>query len=246
MASAELKKIQEVLAEVSTKQAQYEKLYLGLESKEQNTAGVTCVSGADLSAQGNHLQEISDMIATVSAAVESLQASVSKLDARVSNNERWLDSLEQYGRSNCLILHGSKRLEPAPSSYQAFEEGVISTLNTSLNLPVDVTSADIDICHSLPSAKNKNPIIIKFVKRTVRNVIFAHKKNLKQTNKDLGRKLSITESLTKRRLRLLEEARKVFLFNNVWTNNGNIYCKFAGHKHLVDDFNDINKIRFQM
>ena len=101
---------------------------------------------------------------------------------------------------------------------------------------------DIDICHALPSKKSKKPIIIKFVRRTIRNQVFARKKNLKSTDPNV--KLLITESLTKRRLRLVEEARKVFQFRNMWTPNGTVYCSFKKHKHVIDDFSDIEKIRF--
>ena len=76
MASAELQQIQQTLAEVSKKQKEYEQLYLGLTTKEQHTVPVTSVSGADLTALGNQLQEISELIATGSASVQSLQASV--------------------------------------------------------------------------------------------------------------------------------------------------------------------------
>ena len=67
-------------------------------------------------------------------------------------------------------------------------------------------------------------------------------KNLKSTDPKV--KLSITESLTKRRLRLVEEAKKVFQLRNVWTLNDTVYCSLKKHKHVIDDFSDIEKIRF--
>ena len=102
-----------------------------------------------------------------------------------------------------------------------------------------VSSSDIDICHTLPSKKGKNPIIIKFERRSMRNTIFHHKADLKSTS---GPKYSIIESLTKRRLKILEEARKVFEFKNVWSIKGDIYCNFARRKYRIDDIDDIDKI----
>jgi len=105
----------------------------------------------------------------------------------MSQAELDIDDLEQYSRSNCLILHGSKFLgtnSPHSSNQEPkqllesvskdCEKHVIDTSNSKLNLPTPITSSDIDICHPLRSATNKNPIIIKFVRRTVRNMVFYH------------------------------------------------------------------------
>lgn len=256
MASGDLANIWESLQKVMEKQSEYEKNYSEFRAAstavnlKSDTAEKFSIAG-DVSAQGSHLQEMSDLIGEIKAKLESLES-------RVNKNERAMDALEQYSRSNCLILHGSQL--PAPESNSdnqqpqqvgrglpvdtgKCEKHVLKTLNGNLNLPTPISSTDIDICHPLPSNKNKSPIIIKFVRRTVRNMVFFHKKDLKG-KLDGTHKLSITESLTKRRLRLLDAARDSFLFTNVWTMNGNVFCKFKGRKHYIDDFDDISKIRF--
>ena len=53
--------------------------------------------------QGKHLEEITNMISSVQVAVEQLAD-------RVYHNDRRMDDLEQYSRSNCLILHGCQNL----------------------------------------------------------------------------------------------------------------------------------------
>ena len=118
---------------------------------------------------------------------------------------------------------------------------MLNILNTKLDLPTSISDSDIDICHPLPSKTNKKPIIIKFVCRSIRNMVYSHKKNLKTSN---GRKLSITESLTKKRLKIVEEARKVFGFGNVWSMKGIVYCSFKGKKQAINKLSDISKIRF--
>ena len=128
----------------------------------------------------------------------------------MEKQEQDLDDLEQYGQSNCLILHGNN-LDHRISNRE-IEKYVISTLNSRLDLPFTISEKDINICHPLPSKSSKKPIIIKFVCRSVQNSIYATKKNLKKSE---GPKLSITESLTKRRLHILKEPRKVFDFKNV-------------------------------
>ena len=96
--------------------------------------------------------------------------------------------------------------------------------------PKALESNDIDIFHVLPSTKRKNPIIIKFVCRSIRNQIFASKSNLK-ADENNTEKLTITEALTKRCLRLVEEAKRVFGFENVGTFKGRVYCKFQGRRN---------------
>ena len=117
------------------------------------------------------------------------------------------------------------------------------TLNSRIKLSQPITNSDIDICHILPSRKAKNPILIRFERRTVGNLVFANKSQLKAV-KNSDPKLSLTESPTKRRFQLLAKSQEVFGFQNVWTLKGNIYCYFEGKRYYIDDFEDISKIRF--
>ena len=102
---------------------------------------------------------------------------------------------------------------------------------------------DIDISHRLPSANTKKPIIIKFARMTIRNNVLNFKSKLKS---DIGPKLSITETLTKRRLRLLENARQIFGYKNVWSSKGEIYCFFNNKKQHIINFDGIDRIRFNV
>ena len=69
-------------------------------------------------------------------------------------------------------------------------------------------------------------------------------KSLLKATKESDPKLAITESLTRRRSKLLEQSKKVFGFQNVWTHKGNIFCSFEGKRHRIDDFANIARIRF--
>ena len=149
-----------------------------------------------------------------------------------------LDEQKQYSRSNCLILHGNPIDNKISNS--EVEKHIVNTIKSRLELPSKICAADIDICHPLPSKKATRPIIIKFVRRLIRNMIFANKIKFK-LNK--GPKLSMTESLTKRRLKIVKESQKYFDFENVWTQKGNVYCSFKGKKHAIHHLSDIHKIR---
>ena len=194
-----------------------------------SASGVACSSC--ISGQSQQLQDLENAIARVDTIVEGLAKSV-----RETQNS--LDDLEQYGCRNCLIVHGCSD-QPVGGKYPVFESYVTNMLNSELDLEYQIRSTDIDICHVLPSRKGRPPpIIIKFVRRSVRNLVFYNKKKLKKSQE----KLSITESLTKRRLLLVMEAKKAFRFNNVWTNNGIVYCFYKEKRLVLKDFGDINKL----
>ena len=56
----------------------------------------------------------------------------------------------------------------------------------------------------------------------------------------------ITESLTKRRLQLLEKARFEFQQCPVWSWKGEIFVFHNNKKKVIDDFIDINKIKSEL
>ena len=106
-------------------------------------------------------------------------------------------------------------------------------LNSKLKLDFEIKTENIDICHILPSRrKDTHPIIIKFVRRSVRQAVYYYKKNLKSSS-DHPEKLAITESLTKRRFALLSEARVAYGFTNVWTLYGNVFSSYENKRFGV-------------
>ena len=80
-------------------------------------------------------------------------------------------------------------------------------------------NVDIDRSHQTGTIKNikqSRCIIIKFARYNIRNKVFKNKKKLRDTA------ISITESLTRKRMQMLTKARNEFLFKNVWTQEGKI------------------------
>ena len=62
-------------------------------------------------------------------------------------------------------------------------------------LKVLLLASDIEIAHLLPTkTTSHSPVIVKFLRRTQRNEVYAKKRALK------GKGMVITESLTRRRL----------------------------------------------
>ena len=80
-------------------------------------------------------------------------------------------------------------------------------------------NVDIDRSHQIGTIKNikqSRSIIIKFARYNIRNRVFKNKKKVRDTA------ISITESLTRKRMQMLTKARSEFLFKNVLTQEGKI------------------------
>jgi len=134
-------------------------------------------------------------IAILSQRIVELSIKFDQICNTVSKVELAVDDLEQYGRRNCLILHGlyPKNLPNPYSNYDGFVDELTRILNSYQNLGINRNQ--IDTAHPLPTAKNgKIPIILKFIRRSDRNMVFRNKKALVKSG------LALTESLTKRRL----------------------------------------------
>ena len=65
-----------------------------------------------------------------------------------------MDDLEQYGRSNCLILHVVK-FPKENAGYVTFENFVLDTPKPRTRFPQPIHNSDIDICYEMPSRKRK-------------------------------------------------------------------------------------------
>ena len=148
------------------------------------------------------------------AEIAALKNENDALKKSVEGMVHRVDCNQQYSRRNCLIVHG---LPDAPGV--SADDRVITFFRDSLDIEVDIR--DIDRSHPLPSTKKK-PVIVKFVRYNVRHSIFVNKKKLK------GSGVSITESLTARRLKVMNEAKEKYGFRNVWSMDGKILCKENG------------------
>ena len=223
-------RVLEELEKIKASQTRYEEQYL---NKNSGSAG-SSLSGT--------LTNQEEMLRGMRKSIENLENLVADMNKQIYNNKCSIHDLEQYGRRNCLILHGCQNIPTNQASYFEFEKFVINKLNNKLKLTCKITPLDIDTCHTLPSRnRDTKPIIIKFVRRSVRDMVFSLKKNLKASNGDTE-KLAISESLTKRRFSILSEAKKSFGFRNVWTWNGYIYCFFKQKRHAIYDLYDIDKL----
>ena len=99
-------------------------------------------------------------------ALLKLQQMIDSTMKRLSAVEGRQDDLEQYSRSNCLVIHGCENVPKSkPGKYLEIENFVCDILNEYLQLYYSLQANDLDIAHPLPSKKG-TPIIVKFICRT--------------------------------------------------------------------------------
>ena len=126
-----------------------------------------------------------------------------------------MDQQAQFSRRNCLLFHGIKEEKDEDT-----DSIIINTVKEDMD--IEILPNDLDRSHRIGNPKTKKketPIIVKFIRYSLRHDIFKNKKFLK------GKGASITESLTKDFMVKLNEARETYGFKNVWTSDGKIFFK---------------------
>ena len=158
--------------------------------------------------------------------LEELNVTVSKMNERIEELENKIDRQEQYSRWNCILIHGIAENKEENTDQQA-----IDFIND--NLDIKVNEIDIDRSHRIgrydKTKKKARPIIVKFARYNVTGRVFHEKQKLKGTGK------TITESLTTKRMGQLNDARKKYGFNNVWSYDRKILYKINNEVKVYYD-----------
>ena len=125
-----------------------------------------------------------------------------------------IDSLEQYSRRNCVLLHGVPETADEVTDTLATE-----TINN--NLEMNIKAKDLDRTHRIGRKREDKirPIIIKFARYNKRKQVFKNKKKFK------GTAFMMTESLTEKRMKQLNSGKDRFGKENVLSGDGEILIK---------------------
>ena len=160
--------------------SRYESEYAGTSSRSNAStncsgpaAGAAVPAAAVFADNNDQASELKEM----RLAFNNLKKMVDRLRTSVEEQEQKLDDLEQYGRSNCLIVHKCENV-PKQGEYLENEKYICNILNQNLKLNPSLQVNDIDVAHPLPS-RNSNicPVIVKFIRRSQKNYIYSQKKN---------------------------------------------------------------------
>ena len=124
-----------------------------------------------------------------------------KLSCQVSKVLEELDDIQQYSRRNSLIVYGLKE-----DKDESTDDLVLNLFNEKLGVAVDISMKGRS--HKLGPVRGENnlkplPIIVKFRSYRMRKAVFTTKRKLKDSG------ISVTESLPKQRMKLLNEVQKV-------------------------------------
>ncbi|XP_067020714.1 uncharacterized protein [Acropora muricata] len=144
--------------------------------------------------------------------------------------QKSLNDLEQYTRRDCLEIRGI----PLPEESQAEDTNEI-VLQLSQKMGIPLERNDISVSHRIRSSRTSvDPaIIVKFVRREVRERLYRARKRLKSiTTADFGfsvdKKIFINESLTPRNKELFKVClrfKKDNSYKFLWTNAGKIFLR---------------------
>ena len=118
-----------------------------------------------------------------------------------------------------MLLHGVEENKKENSDS-------LVTENIKKYTGIELSDFDIDRSHRLgkPKPNKPRPIIVKFTGYNIRSKIFPSKKTFKDSN------ISLTESLTQKRVDILNEDRNKHGFKNVWSADGKILYVGDGDK----------------
>jgi hypothetical protein len=172
---------------------------------------------------------------------DNITAENISLKKTIDEQGRRIDDLDSYSRCQNLIIRGlpenstaERATEGADAndrtsirdSHQAVEKTVVSFCRDSLG--IDVSQTDIAIAHRLKSGPKDvtRPVIVRFVNRGIRNLVYHARKQLKGQST----RVFISEHLTKFASDLFFDARKLQRekkINSTWTQSGQVYVKFT-------------------
>ena len=153
---------------------------------------------------------------------------------------------EGYSRLNSVLWH---KLENIPQREEGENAGlaafkfcqwIVDQINALFEGKLGnfkLSLENIDTAHVLKTKSGKNDVVIvKFVRRIVRNLYWYNKKEL------AGSDVSITEHLTEYNLNLLKAAKSVIDRKNVWTNQCTVFVKIGNQKHSIHTKADLIKL----
>ncbi|XP_070531550.1 uncharacterized protein [Ptychodera flava] len=211
-------KLEDIQAALRTLTVKMDKV-LGMEDKLQDLQkSVTYVS--------NSFDEFNKQLQILTGENKDLKEQLTKTTIE-------LNDLQQYTRRNNLEISG------IPQQDNENTDDIVVKVAAAAG--VRISSDDIDISHRLPRRTRRNsqdqhqpaPIIVKFVRRTIRNKIYSSKKLLKdKTARHIGAatnyRIFINENLTPTNKQLFyqtNQLRTAKQWKFIWTNNGKIYTR---------------------
>ncbi|KAL4001585.1 KRAB domain-containing zinc finger protein [Sarotherodon galilaeus] len=186
--------------------------------------------------------------------VKQLRLQNAEKDRRIMDLERRVDELEQYTRTNDVVISGIKikpRLyaravagnvgEPSDEETRSVEQQVASFLQSK---GIEMDLEHVEACHPLPRRSDRPPaVIMRFVNRKNKVAL------LKQGRKLKGTDVFINEHLTRKNADIARKARQLKKngkIQHTWVTNCKIFIKLNGTPEeakvlIVRNMEDLDK-----
>ena len=150
-----------------------------------------------------------------------LKENLKKIATKANDNE-------QYSRRNNIRIFGLQEDKSKSTS-----ESVVNFLKHELD--VDISHSEIDKAHPIGKSQDGKPppLIVKFSNHRSKEKVLSRRRSLK------GKRIFITEDLTKQNYQLLQAAKKHSSVSSCWSHNGKILAKCENPPrtiHITDLF----------
>ena len=180
------------------------------------------------------------------ASISVLEDRVSYLDNTLHNIASDLNNTEVWLKEWNLLIHGLLDIPARPTNIEErnvyefhFIEYVCAKLNELIGhkLYRMLHPTDFERAHILfQGAKATKPVVVvRFVRRVVRNNVFFNRKWLK------GSKIAITDHLSKLNRDLFREAKDLFGPENTWTTFGIVKVRVQGRTEYIRSYADLER-----
>lgn len=180
-------------------------------------------------------ESLSFDVGSANEKIEELKLSQIDLADQYGKLQDNFDNLDQYGRRNCLLIHGVPEKQG-----EIIDDEALNIFNNKLQ--VNMKAEDLDRSHRLgrnrQTSTRPRPIIVKFARYNKRMEVFRVKKKLKASG------ISISESLTTKRYDLYTAAQTHPSIKSSWTLDGRIICLLTDNKKVVVQTNkDLQRLQ---
>ena len=198
----------------------------------------------DLSSK--QIQNIQHDATLAHSSITVLEDRLCALDYNLQNLAYSLNNSEQHSKGWNILIRGLKNLpvKNTTTPFDEFEFEFINFICNELNkhlgdhLNSHLQSQDIERAHLLyQRSKTATPVVIvRFVRRVVRNNVFFKRRFLKGTN------ISISDHLTRQNKEIFDEARAVFSAANTWTSLSKVFVNFGGQRYEMKSLTDVQNL----
>ena len=193
---------------------------------------------------------VQSVTAAVAAAMKELMKELQKPLENLRHTEsvsnqgtalEGIDRLEQYGRRDNVRIYGLEETRNENTTEKVNE--------LAADIGVAITANDISVSHRLPqsgkrAAGKAKPIIVKFVRRSTKQLLMRSKKELR--NKENRKNVYVEEDLTPLRSRMARSLRGDPGIKTVWSIDGRIFAirKKDGkeEKVVIESAQDLRKV----